>query len=320
MVQSKPNFIHSKKSTLLLFFFLFSLIDCGTATTRSMNKNRAIELQGHRGARGLKPENTIPAFEKALELGVHTLELDIVLTKDKQILVHHDTEVNPQLCIHKEGLPVKKESISKLSLAEMQKLDCGSIKNIYFPKQETVAGTPIPTLKEVIRFAKEYGKKNPQKPKPTLNIELKFPSGTGDPEIQEFVNLLVKTLEEETFLDSCLVQSFDLRSILVLKKLKPTIPTSALFYPSKTDQVLMKYFFGGSVRKKVIDTAKYVGASYVSPHYGYINSEFVEYAHSQKLKVLVWTVNTKEEMQRLHDLGVDGIISDYPDMLKELFL
>ena len=82
----------------------------------------------------------------------------------------------------------------------------------------------------------------------------------------------------------------------------------------------MKYFFGGSVRKKVIDTAKYVGASYVSPHFGYINSEFVEYAHSQKLKVLVWTVNTKEEMQRLHDLGVDGIISDYPDMLKELFL
>ena len=107
---------------------------------------------------------------------------------------------------------------------------------------------------------------------------------------------------------------------MVLKKLKPTIPTSALFYPSKTDQFLLKYFFGGSVRKKIIDTAKHVGAKYVSPNYGYVNSDFVEYAHSQNLKVLVWTVNTKEEMQRLHDLGVDGIISDYPDYLRDLFL
>ena len=320
MIRNKPNSIHSKKSTLLLFFFLFGLNDCGTATTRSMNKNRAVELHGHRGARGLKPENTIPAFEKALELGVHTLELDIVLTKDKQIIVHHDTETNPQICLHKDGLPFRKEPISNFTLAEIQKIDCGSIKNIYFPKQETVAGTPIPTLKEVIRFAKEYGKKNPQKPKVTLNIELKFPPKTGDPEIQEFVNLLVKTLEEESFVDSCLVQSFDLRSILVLKKLKPTIPTSALFYPSKTDQFLLKIFLGGSVRKKIIDSAKYVGAKYVSPNYGYVNSDFVEYAHSQNLKVLVWTVNTKEEMQRLHDLGVDGIISDYPDYLRELFL
>lgn len=285
-----------------------------------MKKNRAIELHGHRGARGLKPENTLPAFEKALEKGVYTLELDIVLTKDKQIIVHHDTETNPQICLHRDGLPLRKEAISNLTLAEIQKIDCGSIKNINFPRQETVAGTPIPTLKEVIRFAKDYGKKNPQKPKVILNIELKFPPNTGDPEIQEFVNLLVKTLEEESFVDSCLVQSFDLRSILVLKKLKPTIPTSALFYPSKTDQFLLKYFFGGSVRKKMIDTAKYVGAKYVSPHYGVVNLDFVDYAHGLNLKVLVWTVNTKEEMQRLHDLGVDGIISDYPDYLRELFL
>jgi glycerophosphoryl diester phosphodiesterase len=307
------------KHLTLVFFFTLSLLYCGTPPLKLMKPDRGIELHGHRGARGLKPENTLPAFEKALELGVYTLELDIVLTKDKQILVHHDTEVNPQLCIHKDGLPVKKESISNLTLAEMQKLDCGSIKNIYFPKQETVPGTSIPTLAEVIRFVKSYEKKNPQKSKVILNIELKFPPKTGDPEIQEFVSHLVKTLEQEVFLDSCLVQSFDLRSILVLKKAKPNIPTSALFYPSKIDQFQMKYFGGDAVRKKVIDTARYVGASYVSPHYGYINSQFVEYAHSQNLKVLVWTVNTKEEMKRLHDLGVDGIISDYPDTLKELF-
>jgi glycerophosphoryl diester phosphodiesterase len=307
------------KPIALVFFFTLSLMYCGTPQVKSMKSNRAIELHGHRGARGLKPENTIPAFEKALELGVYTLELDIVLTKDKQILVHHDTEVNPQLCVHKEGIPVKKELISNLTLFEVQKLDCGSIKNIYFPKQETVPGTPIPTLTDVIRFVKGYEKKNPKKSKVILNIELKFPPKTGEPEIQEFVSLLVKTLEQEAFLDSCLVQSFDLRSLPVLKELKPNIPTSALFYPSKTDQFWMKYFGGDSVRRKVIDTAKYVGASYVSPYYGYINSQFVEYAHSQNLKVLVWTVNTKEEMQRLHDLGVDGIISDYPDYLKELF-
>ena len=189
-----------------------------------------------------------------------------------------------------------------------------------FPEQEIIENTPIPTLREVISFVKNHEKTNPNNPKIKLNIELKFPETHSNSEIEEFVSLFLKLIEEEKFIDKSVVQSFEIKAIIELKKLKPNIITSALFAPTKLEFYRLQYFFGDSVRKSIIYKAKESGASYVSPYYPYVTKDFVNLAHSNGLKVLPWTVNTKEEMLRLNDCGVDGIISDFPNKLKEIFI
>lgn len=283
-----------------------------------MNK-RKIELHGHRGARGLKPENTLPAFEKALQLGIPYLELDLVLTKDKEILVHHDTDLNPDLCIHKSGKPIKKEPVSKYTLAEMKELDCGSLKNLRFPEQEIVENTPPPSLKEVITFVKTYETKYPTGETILLNIELKFPKNTKKDTLKEFAEILLKLLEQEKFTGRVVVQSFEIDVLPILKAGSRSIRTSALFAPGKIDFLLTEYLGIDSFRNKTLVKSQSVGAEYVSPYYKIINKKYIESAHKKNLKVLPWTVNTKEDMQKLYDTGVDGIISDYPNLLKELF-
>ena len=297
-----------------------SLSFCSSPILKNMNINKNIELHGHRGARGLMPENTLPAFQKAVDLGMNFLELDVVLTKDKQIIVHHDTEINPQICIHKEGKPLKREPISTWTLSQIKELDCGSIKNLRFPEQEIIENTPIPTLREVISFVKNHEKTNPNNPRIKLNIELKFPETHSISDIQEFVSLFIKLIDEDKFIDQSVVQSFEIKAIVELKKIKPNIITSALFAPTKIEFFRLQYFFGDGVRKNIIFTAKEAGASYVSPYYPYVTKDFVSLAHANGLKVLPWTVNTKEEMLRLNDCGVDGIISDFPNKLKEIFI
>ena len=117
-----------------------------------------------------------------------------------------------------------------------------------------------------------------------------------------------------------MVQSFEIKAIIELKKNKPNIITSALFEPKKLELLRLKYFLGDGIRESIIYKAKDAGASYVSPYYAYVTKDFVNLAHANGLKVLPWTVNTKEEMLRLNDCGVDGIISDYPNKLKEIFM
>ncbi len=304
----------------LLLLITTSLLFCSSPVLKNMNINRKIELHGHRGARGLMPENTIPAFQKAIDLGMNFLELDVVLTKDKEIIVHHDTEINPKICTHKDGKPLKKDPISAWTLSQIKELDCGSIKNIRFPEQQIIENTSIPTLKEVITFAKNYEKNNPGKTKIKLNIEMKFPDIHSKSDIEEFVGLLGKLLDNEKIIDDTVIQSFEINAIKELKKRNPKITTSALFAPTKIELIQLRYFFGEGVRDTIIQKAKEADASYISPYYPYITEDFVNLAHTSGLKVLPWTVNTKEEMIRLYNCGVDGIISDYPNLLRELFL
>jgi glycerophosphoryl diester phosphodiesterase len=304
----------------LLLIIATSLLFCSSPILKNMNINRKIELHGHRGARGLMPENTIPAFQKAIDLGMNFLELDVVLTKDKEIIVHHDTEVNTKICIHKEGKPLKKDPISTWTLSQIKELDCGSIKNIRFPEQQMIENTSIPTLKEVISFVKNYEKNNPGKTIIKLNIEMKFPDVHSKSDIEEFVGLIAKLLEDEKIINDSVIQSFEISAIKELKKRNPKITTSALFAPTKYELLRLQYFSGKEIRSTIIQKGKEADASYISPYYPYVTEDFVNLAHTSGLKVLPWTVNTKEEMIRLHNCGVDGIISDYPNLLKELFI
>jgi glycerophosphoryl diester phosphodiesterase len=304
----------------IILLLATSLLFCSSPTLKKMNINKNIELHGHRGARGLMPENTLPAFQKAIDLGMNFLELDVVLTKDKEIIVHHDTEINPLICTHKEGKPLKREPISSWTLKQIKELDCGSIKNIRFPEQEIIDNTPIPTLREVIAFVKNQEKTNPNNPKIKLNIELKFPEVHSNSDIQEFVSLFAKFIEEEKLIEKLVVQSFEIKAIIELKKSKPNIITSALFAPTKLELLRLQYFLGDSIRESIILKAKEAKASYISPYYPYVTKDFVNLAHDNGLKVLPWTVNTKEDMLRLNDCGVDGIISDFPNKLREIFI
>lgn len=293
---------------------LFSFVDC--ATVEKSERQRAdLDLQGHRGARGLKPENTWPAFEEAIKFKMTTLELDTVLTKDKRVVIHHDSETNPTICQNEDGSEISKISLYELTLAELQKLDCGSRKNPNFPKQIPVPNTKLLSIEEF--FEKVTTVEKLTKEKYLFNIETKFPDKykVSDDVVKEHTNLLVKAIEKYKFVDRTTIQSFDMRTLPVSKSLNPKIRTSALFAPTYFQGFLMTFGMGNSYRETILETTKELNADIISPYFLYVTPSFVNTAHKSKIEVIPWTVNSEKEALRLIQCGVDGIISDYPDML-----
>ncbi|WP_423789777.1 glycerophosphodiester phosphodiesterase family protein [Leptospira perolatii] len=281
-----------------------------------------VDLQGHRGARGLKPENTWPAFEEAIKYEMTTLELDTVLTKDHKIVIHHDSETNPEICRKKDGQEIISVSLYELNLADLKLLDCGAKQNPKFSEQQTVPGTQLLTIEEFFYLvAKEEAKRKGRLPL-QFNIETKFPndekSEVSSEIVESHVSKLIQAIENAKVETRTTIQSFYLPSIELAKKLKPNLRTSALFTLSYVDGAKIKLGLGDSLRKKVIESARGVKADIISPHYLYVNDQFVSDAHSFNLRVIPWTVNEPLEMERLLKAGVDGIISDYPDRLASL--
>jgi glycerophosphoryl diester phosphodiesterase len=244
-------------------------------------------VHGHRGARAVLPENTIPAFEYAIAAGVDVLELDVAVTKDNVLVVSHDPHVNPVIC---KGAPPNL-AIRQLTLAELQRFDCGALKNPRFPKQKPVPGTHVPTLDQVLALA--------SRGKFDFNIETKIfadhPELTPAPE--EFARMLLDAVKKRGLVSRVIVQSFDFRTLHAMKKLDPSIRLSAL-YEGKP--------------KSFVAIAREAGATIVSPSAELVTKAEVEAAHAAKLQVVPWTANTPEEWQRLLDCGVDAIISDDP--------
>ncbi|MCB1177307.1 MAG: glycerophosphodiester phosphodiesterase, partial [Leptospiraceae bacterium] len=303
-----------------IIYLLLVIFTYCSSIPQSKPLNGSIDLQGHRGARGLKPENTIPAFEEALKRGMTTLELDTVVTKDKELIVHHDSEINPTICKHTEGKVLTREPISNWTVAELKKLDCGELKNPNFPDQTPVKGTQLSTLKEFFDFVKDYEKKNKTTVKVKFNIETKFPNNPTEESIKEFAALMVSKIEESKMVERSTVQSFTIEVLPLIKEKNPSLKTSALFVPSIFQGIRLYLGLGSGLKKDILEKTKIVGADIVSPYFLYVDKEFVHFAHNMKIEVLPWTVNTKKEMLRLKELGVDGIISDYPDKLQEIFL
>jgi glycerophosphoryl diester phosphodiesterase len=247
-------------------------------------------VYGHRGARMVRPENTIPAFEYAIEAGADALELDVWVTKDGVVVVSHDAELHAPICTGPGG----KASIRTLTLSEVQQWDCGATVNPSFPKQVAVAGTRLPTLDEVLRLADRGAF--------TFLVEIKISAERPElaPSPEEFAKLVADVVRRRGLEKRVVVQSFDFRPLAALQRIAPEIPTAALY--------------GGAARP-FAEIARESGSRMVAPYYELVTKEAVSAAHQAGLRVVPWTVNTPEEWERLVAAGVDGIITDDPAAL-----
>jgi len=271
-------------------------------------QQKGLDIQGHRGARGLMPENTIPAFKRAIDEGVTTLELDVVITKDKQVVVSHEPYMSASICNKPNGEPVTKGdefNIYEMTYAQVAAFDCGSRGNSRFPEQEKRA-IQKPLLSEMIKASEAYAEEKGVAPL-NYNIEIKSsPKGDGEdhPEVAEFSALVNKTIEAYLPRSRYTLQSFDFR---VLKYWHEE-------YPEVTLVALIENM--NSVQKNLEDLG--FTPEIYSPYFKLLNGKKVEEIHELGMKVVPWTVNTVDEMRSMIDLGVDGIITDYPNLARTL--
>ncbi|AKH39555.1 MULTISPECIES: glycerophosphodiester phosphodiesterase [Nitrosomonas] len=282
------------KRGLLMGAFLISFLESAYA----------LEVQGHRGARWMRPENTLPAFEYALQVGVNTLELDTLITKDKQVVVHHDPALNPDICLDPQGKKFTTQIlIRSLTLKELKAYDCGSLVNPSFPQQVAQPKTPIPTLEEVFQMV-EQSKLHTAK-KVYFNIEIKIEEAHPEysPSPEEFVKLVLAVVEKHNFMNRVILQSFDLRTLKVARQLEPKLPLSILIEDRPTEP--------GALVKLM----KAYQAQILSPNYEWLTAQDVAEIHKMGGHVIPWTPNTKEHWQSMIDKGVDGIITDNPKEL-----
>ncbi len=246
-----------------------------------------ILVHGHRGARAMFPENTIPAFEYAIRAGVDVLELDVAVTKDNVLVISHDPHLNPVIC---KG-PVPNALIRSLTFAQVREYDCGALKNPKFAKQQAVPGTRIPTLDEVLGLSTQGSIQ--------FNVETKIfldhPDYTPAPEV--FAKLMLDVIRKHHLESRVILQSFDFRTLHAMKKLAPEIRRSAL-YEGKA--------------RSFVEIAREGEASIISPEFILVTAEQVKACHAAGVEVVPWTANTPVDWDRLIDAGVDAIISDDP--------
>jgi glycerophosphoryl diester phosphodiesterase len=291
---------------------------------------QAFDLQGHRGARGLAPENTLPAFEVALAIGVTTLELDLAMTRDDILVVSHDRKLNPDLTRSADGQFLLRDgpAIRTLTLAEVQRYDVGRLKpgSTYaasFPGQKATDGARIPALTELFDLVKRSGAAHVR-----FNIETKITptsaAETPDPDI--FAAAVARAIRAAGIADRAAVQSFDWRTLVAMKRVAPEIERVCLTAEALNFDTIQRGApgpspwlggldvddFAGSVPRLV----QAAGCAVWSPLYRNAKPDDVAAAKALGLKVIPWTVNERADMERLIALGVDGIITDYPDRLR----
>jgi glycerophosphoryl diester phosphodiesterase len=308
-----------------------SLAVAGSLAVGSANRAAAFDLQGHRGARGLMPENTLPGFARALEIGVTTLETDLAVTKDGVIVLSHDRVLNPDIVRGPDGawLAAAGPTLYSLTLAELRVFDVGRVRPAskyaqQFDRQSPVDGARIPTLSELFGLAKASGKA------PRFNIETKLspekPAETPDPET--FARLVVEAVRAAGLAACTTIQSFDWRTLRIAQRLAPEIETVCLTYKAtlrdKTDgdgrrpslwlAGLDPLDYDGSTPRLV----QAAGCGTWSPQFGELSAAAVAEAHALGLKVIPWTVNAPADIARIIDTGVDGLITDYPDRARDV--
>jgi glycerophosphoryl diester phosphodiesterase len=289
----------------------------------------AFDIEAHRGGRALLPENTLPAFANALSMGVTTLELDAGITADSQIVISHERGLNPDLARDAKGdyVAAPGTPFVKLRLDDIRTYDVGQIRpdSAYarqFPDQRTIPGTRIPTLKQLFALVRKSNDSCVR-----FNIETKIDPNHPDesPDPQTFVTLLLGLIDAEGFADRVMIQSFDWRTLQLVQQRATKIPTVYLTLQRGVGRTIaldkatswMAGFnpadHGGSLSR----TIKAAGGAIWSPYFGDIDAALVTEAHGLGLRVVVWTVNKPEDMARMIEIGVDGIISDRPDLLRQ---
>ncbi len=283
-----------------LFVLLFSFVI--PASAQYIPK---FDVQGHRGARGLMPENSIPAFLLAIDMGVTTIELDVVITKDKKVVVSHEPWMSAAICLNPEGQAFnekeqKKYNIYQFTYDEVKQFDCGSKGNATFPQQQKVQAYK-PLLSDVI-VAVETHIKSYASYEIDYNIEIKStPAGDKKlhPSIEEYSDLVYNLVDQYIPLERLVIQSFDFRVLKYWHQKYPHIRLAALVENTKSiDTNLDALGFKPSI---------------YSPYFKLLSKDKVTYLRQQKIRVIPWTVNEVSDMLSLKGMGVDGFITDYPD-------
>lgn len=281
-----------------IFLFAFSLIS-------TICMAQKFDIEGHRGCRGLYPENTIPAFIEAVRLGVNTLELDICVSRDGKLVVSHDPVMNDVICTKPDGTPVtadeaKKLKIYEMTYADIKKYDVGLRGNPKFPDQHKMA-VYKPLLKDVIDTVEKYVKAN-KLPPVHYNIETKSTREGDDiyhPKPNVFTQLFYDVIAERKVVARCILQSFDPRTLQEVKKIDPLVRTALLIGNlDGFDKNIAGLGFPPTI---------------YSPEYRLVTRKLISKCHALNIKVIPWTVDEEKVMLRLKKIGIDGLITDYPD-------
>lgn len=288
------------------------LMAAGCKTTK-LNENQvvaampAFDYEAHRGGRGLMPENTISAMLNAIDLGVTTLEMDSHITADGRVIIAHDDYINPMFSLDEDGGEIKPGDAKRYVLYQMpylriRKFDVGIKPYSNFPLQSKKHAN-IPLLENLIDSVQNYLKTN-HKNQVFYNIEIKS-SKKGDnylhPEPEKFVKLLMDVVEKKGIKAWVVVQSFDPRPLEILHRDYPKVRTSFLVDSGDLQENLKRLTFTPFI---------------YSPHEKLVNPDMIRNCHAAGIKVIPWTVNSKAAIQKLKDMGIDGVISDYPDYFK----
>ena len=296
-----------------LFACLFSFIflSCKTTQTTKAIIQPGFDKQGHRGCRGIMPENTISAMLKAIDLGVTTLEMDIVFTKDRVAILSHEPFFNHEITTTPTGKFIdekeeKKFNIYQMNFNETQQYDVGLKPNPRFASQQKIKATK-PALTVLIDSVESYLNRKHLN-KVFYNIETKTNPATDNiyhPEPVEFVEQLMAIITVKHIEDRVIIQSFDFRSLQILHKNYPAVKTAMLIegYDKRTLQ-------------EQLDALGFTPTIY-SPEHSLITKQLIDSCHSNSLKVIPWTVNNKTKIDELKSLRVDGVITDYPNLFGE---
>lgn len=287
----------------LCLFLSFMVSSC--IITKRTSPAMSFDWQGHRGCRGLMPENTIPAMFHAVDLGVTTLEMDAVITSDRQVVLSHEPFFNHAITTKPNGSVVKESeeknfNIFTMTYQEVSLFDVGIKVNPRFPQQKKIKVVK-PRLSDVIDSVEAYtaSKKLPAK---FYNIETKSQAVTDSiyhPAPAEFVELIIKVIKDKKIEARTIIQSFDVRTLQYLHQKYPHIKTALLVENSDSLQEnISKLGFTPNI---------------YSPEYILVNPLLVKLCHKMSMQIIPWTVNEVIKMKELKEMGVDGIITDYPD-------
>ncbi|WP_371366178.1 hypothetical protein SRRS_06460 [Sporomusa rhizae] len=316
----------------------------GVQVAQAKANPQIFDLEAHRGGRDARPENTLVSFAYAMELGVTTLEMDMQMTKDGHIVISHNPVLNPVLTKGPDGKYVEagKYDIRTMSLNVVKRFDVGTMNSAggdYYEShgktQKSVPGAKIPTLEEVFELAKSYGND-----KVYFNIETKSyadpadPAYHNNPDPEVFVNKVYEVVKKYGMQERVTLQSFDWRTLKAMRKLDPNITLVALSSEQPSwgpegcslklgDQNPSPWLAGLNINDyhgDYVKAAKDTGADIVSPYWEELSPQLVKEAHELGMKVVPWTVNNQKDMSMLIDMGVDGLITDKPWILRDLLI
>ena len=297
---------------IIIVFFCITLMGCFSTRQTNRLEVKNFDKQGHRGCRGLMPENTIPAMLKAIDLGVTTLEMDAIITKDKKVILSHEPFFNHEITTKPDGsLVIEKEekslNIYQMDYAEVKKFDVGLRPHPRFPNQQKIAVVK-PLLGDMIDAVEQYCSTN-HKTVPFYNIETKSQPATDDqyhPRPAEFVALLVAVIKAKKIESRAIIQSFDPRTLQYLHEHYPDIKTALLI------EDFDKKAFALQLRDLGFIPTIY------SPAFSLVTPLLVKQCKDTGISLIPWTVNDLEKIKELKKMGVNGVISDFPDLFAGL--